>query len=147
MWESADNTVLSMATGLVAGGQVKSGMALVRELIDASPDFYISEWSYNLLCWNGGLWGAAEEVVEACRAAVALAPQNGDIADSYALVRAQLGEYDEAQDGFLFFIDWAGERGFPEEVIERRLAWVDLLGEKINPFDDQTLRELRAAEG
>jgi acetyl esterase/lipase len=81
------------------------------------------------LCWHGGLWDHAADVLFACDRALELTPNDSDIRDSRGLVRALLGDMEGAVEDFEF----SGQRE----------AWIEALRAGTNPFTSEVLAELR----
>jgi tetratricopeptide (TPR) repeat protein len=119
----------------------------ISEALDAygnaeEPDdrLTITAWTWNQLCWNGGLWDRAADVLFACEYALELTPDNGDIRDSRGLVRALLGDREGAIEDFEFFVTWwTGD----ERARAQREAWIEALRAGTNPFTSEVLAELR----
>ena len=98
--------------------------------------------SWNNVCWDGSLDGAASAVMPACERAVALAPEDGGIRDSRGLARALTGDLKGAIEDFEFFVKQAEATGSGANVDWRR-AWIAALQDGENPFDAATLEQLR----
>jgi tetratricopeptide (TPR) repeat protein len=96
----------------------------------------------NSLCWLGSLAGRAAEVLYACKQAVALAPEDGNLRDSRGLVRALTGDYKGAIEDFTFFIKWSTQNNRPEQERLQRDTWVAALQVGKNPFDQALLETL-----
>ena len=74
-----------------------------------NPDLEISAQNWNILCWQGSLYGHAGDVIFACENAVALAPEHGGIIDSRGLARALTGDLKGAVADFRVFIKWTSD--------------------------------------
>jgi lipoprotein NlpI len=96
----------------------------------------------NSLCWLGSLAGRAAEVLYACKQAVALAPEDGNLRDSRGLARALTRDYKGAIEDFTFFVEWSQENNRPEQERAQRYAWIAALQAGKNPFDQTTLEAL-----
>jgi hypothetical protein len=99
--------------------------------------------TWNALCWFGSLYGAAGRVLDACEAAVAAAPEDGGIRDSRGLARALTGDVAGAIADFEFAVAWARETGNEEAFIDSREGWIAELRAGRDPFDEETLAQLR----
>jgi hypothetical protein len=102
---------------------------------------------WNDMCWYGSLWGYAPDVKSYCEKAlqlVKLDPKQGDggIMDSHALNRAILGNYQGAILEYEYVVAWYRVNGFLE-MADKRETWLNILKAGHNPFDQQTLEELR----
>ena len=118
----------------------------ISEALDAygnaeEPDdrLTITAWTWNQLCWNGGLWDRAADVLFACERAIELTPDDSDIRDSRALVRALLGDREGAIEDFEFSVKGTGDEG----ARAQREAWIEALRAGTNPFTSEVLAELR----
>ena len=103
----------------------------------------ISASDWNGLCWWGSLWNYAVEVLDACNQAVALAPDNGAIADSRGVARALTGDYAGAIEDFQFYVEWSKEDGRYEWYGAQREGWIRELEAGRNPFNEATLEALK----
>jgi WD40 repeat protein len=100
----------------------------------------------NQLCWNGSIDGFAEAAMPACERAIELDPENGGYADSRGLARALTGDYSGAVADFSRFVAWAKEHNASNEFIKPREAWIAALQAGQNPFDAETLKDLRSED-
>ncbi len=100
----------------------------------------------NAICWQGSLLKFADLVLPACERAVDLAPDDGSVRDSRGVARALKRDRDipGAIEDFKAFVAWAEATGLGEEFIRLRRTWIAELEAGRNPFDDETLRRLRA---
>jgi hypothetical protein len=138
------------ALGMIEGGglfaqhgMMAEAMAAYAEAKDIEPELEISASDWNKLCWYGSLWGEAEDAMEACDRAVALAPEAAAIKDSRGLARALVGDHTGAIDDFQVYVDHLEKRGGHEYEASQRRAWISELEAGRNPFDEATLMELR----
>jgi tetratricopeptide (TPR) repeat protein len=111
------------------------------QLLD--PSYEVSAYSLNTICWFGGLWGYAGDVLEICERAVTLAPTNGGIRDSRGVARALTGDIEGAIEDFIYFVAWGEAEGIDSVSIERREAWIRDLREGIDPFTPEMLDILK----
>jgi len=108
-------------------------VALVRE----TPSAGLS----NRICWMGGITGFDRVVAAACEHAVALAPEIGDYRDSRGVIHALAGDYEAAIDDFRVFVAWGAGKRDPD-ILATRSRWIELLEQRVNPFDAETLDAL-----
>jgi WD40 repeat protein len=127
---------------LAQQGKFKEAIAAYEEAQKLDPTLKISAWSWNILCWDGSLWGYAAEVMKACEKAVEFAPGNGNIRDSRGLARALTGNIDGAVEDFQAFVDWTSY----EEKKSQRQRWIEALRTGENPFTPEELEKLRRRE-
>ena len=97
----------------------------------------------NTLCWYGSIAGHAAVVLDACERAVALAPDDGGIRDSRGLARALTGNSSGAIEDFQAYIVWANQNGSGDHIPQRQ-DWIESLKAGRNPFDAQTLEQLKS---
>ena len=95
----------------------------------------------NALCWNGGRFERAADVIEACDRAVALDPENRERHDSRGLVRAQFGDLDGAAEDFEFFINTGSDQD--ARRVQMRRGWLEELRAGRSPFTPEVLKGLR----
>lgn len=121
-------------------GDIDSALRAFSEAEEV-PQVHIDGGHLNALCWNGGRFERAADVIEACDRAVALDPENRERHDSRGLVRAQLGDLQGAAEDFDFFI----ETGSAQDArrIQMRGGWLEELRAGRNPFTPEVLQGLR----
>jgi tetratricopeptide (TPR) repeat protein len=124
-------------------GMIEEAIAAYAEAQNIEPEFYMSASDWNKLCWYGSLWGYAEDVMDACDRAVALAPENAMIKDSRGLARALAGDYPGAIEDFREYVEWLEKHGGDEYEKSQRQFWISELESGRNPFDEAILMELR----
>lgn len=98
---------------------------------------------WNEVCWRGSMTGLATEVMSACERAVALAPEDGRILDSRGLALALTGDIQGAIEDFAFAVQSAEAADLGADFVESRTAWIAMLKDRKNPFDEATLDKLR----
>jgi WD40 repeat protein len=100
----------------------------------------------NRICAEGSVHKFAREVLPSCERAVSLSPRSGRIADSRGLARALIGDYTGAAQDFAMFIQWIEQNklDYNDYIIPQRQHWIMLLKKGVNPFDDQTLKQIEA---
>jgi hypothetical protein len=107
--------------------------------VDENPQYL------NNACWFGSLSGHADQVLDLCNKAVALALTDSSIRDSRGLARALTGDYSGAIEDFEYFIQYSEKSGssVTREESEKRKNWVEKMrsGEEINP--EEIIRDLR----
>jgi WD40 repeat protein len=121
---------------------------------DAAQAFYeqAAEWAVgsgaagpsNNLCWFGSLNGYAEAVMPACDYAVEASAGNANYVDSRGLARALTGDTEGAIADFQVFLDWTLVYGSYDTFGVQRAEWITRLTAGENPFDEATLKELKA---
>jgi tetratricopeptide (TPR) repeat protein len=99
----------------------------------------------NILCWELSLLGQPEDALPYCERAVATDP-TALSRDSRGLTYALLGRAEEAIGDFEAFLAWLDTQPGDTQVRygANRRAWVEALRSGRNPFDQETLRALRA---
>jgi tetratricopeptide (TPR) repeat protein len=140
------------AQALVEEGR---GLALEGKITDAVENFNEASlliadlehdpetaWTWNELCWWGALDGYAAQVLDVCETAVQMAPEEGGIRDSRGVAYALTGNINGAIEDFEFYIRQSEETGGGINV-DWRKAWVESLKAGENPFDAETLEQLR----
>jgi hypothetical protein len=135
---------------LFASGAYTEGMVALASTQTVSPTVEITSTlpakgkdSWNNVCWDGSLDGAASAVMPACERAVTLAPEDGGIRDSRGLARALTDDLEGARRDFEFAVQWAKETGYDEAFIESRTVWIAALKAGNSPFDAAMLEQLR----
>ena len=91
---------------------------------------------------QGSLDGFAGIVKPACERAVELEPLDSAYRDTRALARALTGDYEGAIED-LKFHETQPEADFEKDLLKKRHAWIKILQEKQNPFDEQTLENFK----
>ena len=103
----------------------------------------------NTLCWQLGVRRQPEEALPYCE--LALQEDQGNLAlDSRGLVYAVMGRRSDAVADFRAFLTWAGksaEEGCEDHYSPSRLAWIEKLEAGQDPFDGETLNDLRVRPG
>lgn len=96
------------------------------------------------LCWGYALAQAPETALSYCDQAVASEP-SGAARDSRGIVYAQLGRYAEAIADFEAYLaaQHNGGATLPSQAAARYRTWLDALRAGRNPFDRDTLDQLR----
>ncbi len=98
------------------------------------------------LCWHLGIQQQPERAMPYCDLAVSMDP-SGLPLDSRGLAYAVMGRHGEAIDdfqGFLLWVDRSVKESCRGHYRDSRLAWIEELRAGKNPFDRETLVELRA---
>ncbi len=99
----------------------------------------------NTLCWQMAVTGDAENALHYCDTATAHDP-SGRTLDSRGFVHALVGQNDKAVADFEAFLEWTDAS--PKDTCAdyyhpSRSDWIEKLRAGQNPFDTQTLSELR----
>ena len=97
------------------------------------------------LCWQLAAYRQPEQALPYCNRALAEEP-SGPARDSRGFAYAVMGRGDEAMADFQAFLNWVDAS--PKSTCApyygpSRLAWIEKLERGENPFDAQTLRDLR----
>ena len=124
---------------LVGTGDISGALEAYRSAQEQDARLTITASNWNVLCRGGGLWERAADVLFACEWAVDLAPNNGRMRDSRGLVRALLGNTQEAIEDFEYFVNWVGI----ERLRAQRQGWIDALRAGRNPFTREMLERFR----
>lgn len=100
--------------------------------------------AHNALCWGYALAQQPNLALPHCDRAVTL-DAAGLNYDSRGIVYAQLGRFEEAIADFEAFLTWLQEQpaGMYEHYGPEREAWIKELEAGRNPFDQETLEDLR----
>ena len=99
----------------------------------------------NALCWQLGLQGLGDEALPFCEVALSERPESPAL-DSRGLVLAVMGKTEEAAADFESFLAWVAasqKDSCGSHYQQTRTAWLRELKAGNNPFDAETLRELR----
>jgi len=99
----------------------------------------------NSLCWQLGVQRRPDEALPFCNLALEREP-DGPARDSRGLIYGVMGSQDAAVADFGVFLDWvdASEKPTCRPFYRpNRETWISVLESGGNPFDDETLRELR----
>ncbi len=67
---------------------MKDAIAAYEEAQKLDRELKISAYSWNILCWQGTVWGHAAEIMDYCDKAVDLKPEDGGYRDSRGVARA-----------------------------------------------------------
>ncbi len=139
-----DSPMTFFNRGLVhsAIGDMDMSIADLRHAQELDPsDFTVN----NTLCWQLGAQRRPEEALPFCELALQEDPE-GQARDSRGLVYALMGRHADASADFRAFLDWASASAGGEceaYYSPSRLAWIEKLEAGQDPFDVETLRDLR----
>ena len=143
-----DSPMAFFNRGLVfsAIGDLERSIADLRRAQELNPlDYTVN----NTLCWQLGVHRQPEEALPYCD--LALQEDPGNLAlDSRGLVYAVMGRRSDAVADFRAFLAWAGksaEEGCEDHYSPSRLAWIEKLEAGQDPFDGETLNDLRVRPG
>ena len=143
-----DSPMTFFNRGLVhsAIGDMDMSIADLRHAQELDPsDFTVN----NTLCWQLGAQRRPEEALPFCELALQEDPE-GQARDSRGLVYALMGRHAYASADFRAFLDWASASAGGEceaYYSPSRLAWIEKLEAGQDPFDTETLRDLRVKPG
>ncbi|MRS02221.1 WD40 repeat domain-containing protein, partial [bacterium] len=101
----------------------------------------------NKICWFGTMEGLSEIVLPACIKAVTTAPSE-DVdfyRDSRGIARATTSnpDIDGAIEDFQAYVTWGEQHKSLSSLVNKRKQWIRDLQAGRNPFDEETLHELR----
>jgi len=128
---------------LAQQGQIDEALAAITQAQTLGPELSISGDSWNTLCWYGGLWGFAQDVLTACDNAIEIYPENGHYRESRGIVRALSNDLEGAMEDIEFVIAWVKVGSWSDEYISQREEWMTELEAGRNPFNLALLEELR----
>ena len=127
-------------------GDMEKSIADLRRAQELDPsDFTVN----NTLCWQLGVQRRPEEALPFCDLALQDDP-DGQARDSRGLVYALMGRHADAAAEFRAFLDWASASTGGEceaYYSPSRLAWIEKLEAGQDPFDAETLKDLRVKPG
>lgn len=138
---NAPKAYFNRALAYIQAGERNRWEEDLARVLQLDPDH---AGAHNALCWGYALEGDPSQALPYCERAVALDP-TGMSRDSRGIAYAQLGRLDEAIADFEAFLRWLQEQ--PPEMYARygprREAWLQALRAGRNPFDRETLEQLR----
>ena len=135
----AASATVAKGQQLVEQGDIEAAIAAYHQAQELDPNIEISAQNWNSLCWDGSLHGHAADVMFACKKAVALEPENGDIIDSRGLARALTDDFEGAIEDFQIFIEWTTNG----DKQQQRQDWIKSFQSGENPFTEDVLESLR----
>ena len=115
---------------------MKEAVATFQQAQALYPELAIAAESWNILCWNGSMWGHPADVLSACDRAVAGGAEGTENAgpwDSRGVARALMGDHAGAIQDFRTFVDLVSSQEVADEVVAQRRAWIRALGEGKDP--------------
>ena len=123
-------------------GDLDRSIADLRRAQELDPlDFTVN----NTLCWQLGVQRQPDKALPFCELALQDDP-DGRARDSRGLVHAVMGRYTDAAEDFRAFLAWTGAsaaEGCKGYYRPSRLDWIEKLEAGEDPFDVETLRDLR----
>ncbi|NJM07324.1 hypothetical protein HC891_15755 [Candidatus Gracilibacteria bacterium] len=133
----------------IYAGRVERGLSAIESILPRlSQDSTLAN-TLNDVCWfsalhryseTSGAWTYQDRVLALCDQAVALDPDNADVADSRGLVRALSGDIAGAIADFQNYID----ANSPDSgLVKLRVAWIAALRQGRFPFTTEYLAEIR----
>jgi acetyl esterase/lipase len=131
--------LLDAGVNLALQGNLSEAIDAYAEAQRLESRVTVSAQVRNTLCWYGALWGFAEEVMEACEEAVALAPDLMRTRLSRGLARALTGDAEGAILDLEAWVAWTQTESARSETQD----WIDALHAGRNPFTPEVLEELR----
>ena len=97
----------------------------------------------NHICGIGSTQGFAQIVLPACDRAVAIELDGANARDFRGLARALTGDTEGAIADFTAYVQWTREHYAYDRWGARRDQWIQELKQGRNPFDAETLAQLR----
>jgi hypothetical protein len=125
-------------------GKIPSAIETLVKVQRLAPAAEISADTWHGLCWFGSLWEAVTQVMHACDKAVELSPDNERVRQGRGLARALTGNFAGTVEDFKIFLELALKNNRSEEKISLWQQWTEALKAHQNPFDAETLKELRS---
>ncbi|MCP3963084.1 MAG: DUF1570 domain-containing protein [bacterium] len=122
-------------------GEAEVAIRVVEKVV-AEASASASSAENNNVCWYGSFWGLVDEVLPACDRAVELTPERFGPLDSRGVARAISGDLDGAVADLRAALELAGD-DWNDEAKALRASWVRGLGNGVNPFAGDRLKELR----
>jgi len=127
---------------LAREGALGPAMAAFAQAQQLDPRLMTSPTVWWTLCWYGGLWGYAEDVIGTCDRLVALDPGSASGRDARGIARALTGDLDGAIADFEAVIAASGNG---QQRAERG-AWIQALRAGRNPLTPEVVERLRSRE-
>jgi len=124
---------------LATEGRIPEALAAYTKARELDPALVPSAAAWSTLCWQGGLWGHAADVLSACARAVDMAPEDGEARGGRGLARALTGDV----AGALPDLEAYAASGGSLRTRALRAEWVEVLRRGDNPFTPALLEALR----
>ncbi len=123
-----------------ADAEAKADFAYAQALDTARPE------AFRAMCWAFVLEQQPQTALPYCNDAVARDRTAWSL-DARAVAYAQLGRYQDAANEFTNFLRWLDTQPVAsrDSFVTTRQAWAETLRAGKNPFDAQTLHQLRGA--
>ncbi|MEM7794054.1 MAG: TIR domain-containing protein [Cyanobacteria bacterium P01_C01_bin.118] len=137
--ELAVNNLLASGKELIDQRKIEAAIAAFEKAQAIDPEVTITADTWDQLCWQGSLWGYAQQVLAACERSVVLAPQNSNMRNARGLAKALTGDFDSAIADFEFYIKHSND----EEARSQRQQWIEFLKSDENPFTPEVLERLQ----
>ncbi|MBN1220808.1 MAG: PD40 domain-containing protein [Anaerolineae bacterium] len=144
--------LIEIGAELAQSGEILEAVAKFEKAKTFDPAMVTKEidsaWRWNTLCRQGSLWGHASLVKEFCNEAVTSANEYSlaEFRDSRGINRALLGDYTGAIEDFEEFVKFYQDNEDYQEQVVQRQGWIEDLRAEKNPFDDETLEQLKSDE-
>ena len=145
----AIHMILSKAIEHAKSGEIQLAYDMLLDFQEKHPTAKIHPDVWNLLCWNGTLYGFAPTVLIACDKAVQLAEikDKPNYRDSRGLARVLCKDDLGAIEDFEVFVAWAKKRQDVNIGIwSKRERWIKELKAGRNPINSTVLKELKQEE-
>lgn len=131
---------------LASRGKVQEAVAAFQQAQALHPELPIAAESWNILCWNGSVWGHPADVLSACDRAIAAGTDDSENAgswDSRGVARALMGDRAGAIEDFRTFVDLARYREVADDVVAQRRAWIRALEKGEDPITPEVIAALQ----
>lgn len=139
----AAEVLRSKASSIVQEGDVEAAILAIETAKAFDPDYEFSAQYWGEICWYGGIWDRASEVLPYCDLAIELEHETGNFYGSRGLVRTLLGDLDAALEDFEFAATWWAKK-YPESQWNSTIEeWITALKSGENPINQATLESLR----
>ena len=133
--------LLAKASRKLQEGNILEAIALYQQADEGAEKPAPVHW--NELCWQGSMWGHAEQVLFACDRAVSAAQypvERAAARDSRGVARALVGNREGAMSDFEAYVNFDG---VPLPGQDRRKIWIETLRAGGNPIDPREITEFR----
>jgi tetratricopeptide (TPR) repeat protein len=138
--------LLKSAQELAKEGRIGKAQKIYQDI--SETDYQITAPTWYSLCWWGALWEKADQVMEACDKAVQLASDLEPVhlaisRGNRGIARALTGDFQGAIEDFQAYVDLYKDDGYHQDQVAQREEWIAALEQGRNPFDEETLADLR----
>jgi tetratricopeptide (TPR) repeat protein len=131
---------------LATRGRIEEAVAAFQQARTLDPERAITAEAWNVLCWNGSLWGYPEKVLSACDQAVAANSEGVESAGprySRGVARALLRDRAGAIEDLRSFVELSRYLEISDEVVAQRRAWIRALERGQDPITPEVIAVIR----